>query len=75
MVITKLRGSNINGNTIINATYGIQAVGTNTAGELDYLNIKDNFSISQTQPNFPTYSSMNASDTALLQAANNQKIT
>lgn len=34
-----------------------------------------NFSISQTQPNFPTYSSMNASDTALLQAANNQKIT
>lgn len=75
MVITKLRGSNINGNTIRNATYGIQAVGTNTAGELDYLNIKDNFSISQTQPNFPTYSSMNASDTALLQAANNQKIT
>lgn len=75
ITITRMRGSNINGNTIRNATYGILAAGTSVAGELDYLNIKDNFSISQTQPNFPTYSGMAAGDTATLQAVNNQKIT
>ena len=73
--ITRMRGSNVNGNTVRNATYGMVVAGTNVAGELDYLNIKDNFSISQTQPNFPTYVSMAAGDTATLQAVNNQKIT
>lgn len=75
IALTRVRGSNVNGNTIRNATYGILVAGTNTAGELDYLNIKDNFSVSQTQVNFPHYSSMNVADTALLQASNNQKIT
>lgn len=75
ITLTRVRGTNVNGNTIRNATYGILAAGTNTAGELDYLNIKDNFSISQTMVNFPTYSGMAAGDTATLQAANNQKIT
>jgi hypothetical protein len=75
IALTRVRGSNVNGNTICNATYGILVAGTNTAGELDYLNIKDNFSVSQTQLNFPHYSAMNAGDTASLQAVNNQKIT
>jgi len=73
--ITRMRGSTISNNMFQTATYAIYVQGTNVAGELDYLNIKDNFSISQTQPNFPTYSTMAAADTALLQSVNNQKIT
>jgi len=73
--LIRMRCSNINANTVHTATYGFFIQGTNTAGELDYLNVKDNFSVSQTMANFPTYSSMNAADTALLQAVNNQKVT
>jgi len=73
--ITRLRGSNISGNTARNATHGMIILGTNVAGELDYLNIKDNFSINQTQANFPTLSNINATDSATHQSANNQKIT
>lgn len=73
--ITRFRGGQVSANIIHTATYGILFAGTSTAGELDYINVKDNFSISQTQANFPHYSGMNAADTALLQAANNQKIT
>lgn len=73
--IYRMRGSTINDNTFYYCTTGLAFAGTNTAGELDYLNIKDNFSVSQTSANFPNYASMNAADTALLQASNNQKIT
>lgn len=75
LALTRVRGSNISGNICKNATHGFLIAGTSTAGELDYLNIKDNFSVSQVQPNFPTYSAMAAADTALLQSSNNQKIT
>lgn len=75
LYVYRMRGSNINGNTVRNATYGFLFIGTNTTGEMDYLNIKDNFSVCQTQRIFPAYSAMTASDTASLQAANNQKIT
>jgi hypothetical protein len=73
--ITRCRASIISQNIIHTPTAGIQAIGTNTAGELDYLVIKDNFSVSQTLLNFPTYSSMNAADTATLVADTNQKVT
>jgi hypothetical protein len=69
------RCSNISMNSITDATNGIQCIGTSTAGELDYLNIKDNFSVNQTLVNFPAYSSMDAADTATLQVVNNQKVT
>jgi hypothetical protein len=75
ITLNRMRGSTVSQNMFQTATYGILVVGTNVAGELDYLNIKDNFSISQTQPNFPFYSLMNVADTALLQASNNQMIT
>jgi len=75
LVLTRMRGSTVSNNMFQTATYAIYVQGTNVAGELNYLNIKDNFSISQTQPNFPTYSLMAAADTALLQAVNNQMIT
>jgi len=75
ITITRMRGSNVNGNTVRNATHGMMVAGTNIAGELDHLNIKDNFSVSQTQTNFPAYSGMTAGDTTTLQAVNNQKIT
>lgn len=73
--ISRMRGSNISGNTVRNASYGLIVTGSNTAGELDYLNIKDNFSVSQIQVAWPLYSEMIASDKASLQAVNNQKIT
>lgn len=75
ITLTRMRGSTVSQNMFQTATYAIFVQGTNVAGELDYLNIKDNFSISQTQPNFPSYSLMNVADTALLQVSNNQKIT
>ena len=73
--LVRCRGSNISNNTAKEFAYGLYVTGTNTAGELDYLNIKDNFSVAQIAPLFPTYVSMNAADTALLQAVNNQIIT
>jgi Right handed beta helix region len=73
--ISRMRGSNVSGNTIKNANYGLIVEGTSKAGELDYMNIKDNFSVLQIQVAYPYYSAMAAGDTASLQAVNNQKIT
>ena len=73
--LTRCRASIVSQNTVHTASNGIQCVGTNTAGELNYLVIKDNFSVSQTGLNFPYYVSMNAADTATLVADTNQKVT
>ena len=44
-------------------------------GEIFAINIKDNFGVAHGASDFPRYGSMNAADTALLQVANNQKVT
>ena len=75
LLFSRTRASIISGNIINTSTYGIQFVGTGVGGELDNLIVKDNISISQTQINFPQYSSMAAADTALLNAATNIKTT
>jgi hypothetical protein len=73
--LNRCRASIISQNIIHTPTTGISVVGTNTAGELNYLVVKDNFSVSQTAGTFPTYTNMAAADTATLVADTNQMVT
>jgi hypothetical protein len=74
--ISRCRSSIISQNIIHTPLNAMTVGGTNTAGELDYLTIKDNYSVNQASPSaFPLYTAMNAADTATLVVANNQKVT
>jgi hypothetical protein len=74
--ISRCRSSIISQNIIHTPLNAMVFIGTNTAGELDFLTIKDNYSVNQASASaFPLYSAMNASDTATLVVANNQKVT
>lgn len=76
MEVNRCRSSIISQNIFHTPNNAMIVSGTNTAGELDFLTIKDNYSVNQASASaFPLYSNMNAADTATLVVANNQKVT
>jgi len=76
MEIIRCRTSVISQNIIHTPNNAIFVSGTNAAGELDFLTIKDNYSVNQASGlAFPFYSAMSAGDTATLVVVNNQKVT
>lgn len=76
MEIIRCRTSVISQNIIHTPNNAIFVSGTNVAGELDFLTIKDNYSVNQASVlAFPYYIAMSAGDTATLVVVNNQKVT
>jgi hypothetical protein len=76
MEIIRCRTSVISQNIIHTPNHAIFVSGTNAAGELDFLTIKDNYSVNQASGlAFPFYSAMSAGDTLTLVVVNNQKVT
>ena len=76
MEIFRCRTSVISQNIIHTPNHAILVNGTNVAGELDFLTIKDNYSVNQASASaFPFYINMSAGDTATLVVVNNQKVT
>ena len=76
MEIYQCRTSVISQNIIHTPKNAILVSGTNVAGELDFLTIKDNYSVNQASVlAFPLYIAMSAGDTATLVVVNNQKVT
>ncbi len=76
MEVQRCRSSIISQNIFHTAGDAMVVAGTSTAGELDFLTIKDNYSVNQASAlAFPSYSAMAAGDTATLVVANNQKVT
>lgn len=73
-LLYRVRIGNINGNQAFGATAGIYFFGTSAAGELDHLNVKDNFSFAQSHADFPRSSNVHATDSGTHQLANNQKV-
>lgn len=76
MEIIRCRTSVISQNIIHTPNHAMLVNGTNAAGELDFLTIKDNYSVNQASASaFPFYINMSAGDTAALVVVNNQKVT
>ncbi|ALH82901.1 hypothetical protein [Sphingopyxis macrogoltabida] len=74
VIFYRTRIGNIKDGQAFGASAGIYLFGSGVAGELDYLNIRDNFSFAQSHADFPRLSSVHATDSGTHQSSNNQKV-